>query len=745
MNGTEYEIVPAEVVRVDFDGRDKEKLYSITCKLMGAYGTQSPYNIVQARALDANIKNIPIEGEVVILMKGPTAYNSANRTGQEFYYTNPVSIQSSVHHNGIPGVTQINTAQSPKDTTARTNARDGLTNQVQNRLQVSKTIDAGFPERLDVYPIQPYSGDIILEGRWGQSIRFGSTVDERRIYPQKPKWKKGLGQTGNPILIISNGTNPKEKPYNEFIIEDPDDDDAAIWMTSGQNLPFKPASGVTPAMVNRNVDLYKTNEFAGNQVLIATDRIIFNARRQEILAFSKEGIGLSAEKGITIDGGQVVELESQRINLGINAVSPVLLGDRTLQWLGNLCDALIDAMNAITQQTHPTGTGPSGPPINAGVFNVVKSDLQSLKSGLKRLPSDLVFVCESPGGPAAADEKKAKDREQNGEGYVQTSDERQSAGDRAREVHTPDNFVEERPVVNVVTMITEIDSVKKEKQAIIEELTGQTIQLQPNTSTPPEPENGLTGGTGATGGADTTGGTGATGGTDTTGGTGATGGTDNLIPGTDISYESLGLTKESLKQNDDGSFDYTGNVSLKRRTVNGQRLTKIPIKFRYVSGNFICSSMGLSNLENCPKTIDGDFDASENNLKTLQGGPITVGGSYSVYLNDLTSLNGSPSNIPNDFDAGSNFITSLVGGPTKVGRNYSCDNCESLKSLAGAPKEIPLNLYANGCNLTDATIFDGVDILRVMNIIDVSSQISGKKLNEEDVKTTTGAKYVVIS
>lgn len=735
MNGTEYEIVPAEVVRVDFDGRDKEKLYSITCKLMGAYGTQSPFNIVQARALDANIKNIPIEGEVVILMKGPTAYNSANRTGQEFYYTNPVSIQSSVHHNGIPGVTQINTAQTPKDTNARTNARDGLTNQVQNRLQVTKTIDAGFPERLDVYPIQPYSGDIILEGRWGQSIRFGSTVDERRVYPQKPKWKKGLGQTGNPILIISNGTNPKDKPYNEFIIEDPDDDDAAIWMTSGQNLPFKPASGVTPAMINRNVDLYKKNEFAGNQVLIATDRIIFNARRQEILAFSKEGIGLSAEKGITIDGGQVVELESQRINLGINAVSPVLLGDRTLQWLGDLCDALIDAMNAITQQTHPTGTGPSGPPINSGVFNVVKSDLQSLKSGLKRLPSDLVFVCESPGGPSAADEKKAKDREQNGEGYVQTSDERQSAGDRAREVHTPDNFVEERPVVNVVTMITEIDSVKKEKQAIIEELTGQTIQLQPNTSTPPEPEDGLNEGTDSTDGS-----------TDgSTGGTGDTGGTDNLIPGTDITYESLGLKKENLKQNDDGSFDYNGNVSLRRRTVNGNPLNRIPIKFRYVSGNFVCSNMGLSNLENCPTTIDGDFDASENNLKTLQGGPITVGKSYSVFLNDLTSLNGSPKNIPGDFDAGSNFITTLVGGPEKVGKSYSCDNCEQLKSLAGIPREIPLNLYVNGCNLTDETIFDGVDIIRVMNIIDVRDQISGKKLNEEDVKTTTGANYVVIS
>ena len=682
---------------------------------MGAYGSQSPYNIVQARALDANIKNIPIEGEVVILMKGPTAYNSANRTGQEFYYTNPVSIQSSIHHNGIPGVTQINTGQTPKNATARENARDGLTNQVVNRLQVTKTIDAGFPERLDVYPIQPYSGDIIFEGRWGQSIRFGSTIDERRTYPQKPKWKKGLGQTGNPILIISNGTNPKEKPYNEFIIEDPDDDDSAIWMTSGQNLPFKPSSGITPAMVNRNVDLYKTNEFAGNQVLIASDRIIFNARKQEILAFSKEGIGLSAEKGITLDGGQVVEVESQRINLGINAVSPVLLGDRTLDWLSKLCDALIDAMTAITQQTHPTGTGPSGPPINAGVFNVVKGDLQSLRGTLKNLPSDLVFVCENPGGPSAKETKESKQREEKKEGYVKPPGETPSAFER---LNTPVGLPqEEKPVINVVTLMTDINNVREEKRKLLEELTGETLSMQ---SDQPNVETGGTGATGGTGG-------------------------EEIIPGTQIPYISLGLNKELLKQNDDGTFDYTGNVSLKNREVNGQNVNSIPIKFRYVSGNFNCSGIGLTNLENCPKTIGGDFDASENSLKTLQGGPTDVGGTYNVYLNDLTSLSGAPSEIKKDFDAAANPFSSLQGGPTKVGRSYDVSLCSNLKSLAGIPKEIPMNLDIHDCNLNDDTIFDGVEILRVKNMITAHKQASGKILNAEEIKSFTGARYVTVT
>ena len=92
INGSEYENVPAEVVQVDFTGADKEKLYTIYCKLLGSFGSQTQNNVISARALDANIKNIPIKGEVVMLIKGPTAYNSALRTGQEYYYTNPISI-----------------------------------------------------------------------------------------------------------------------------------------------------------------------------------------------------------------------------------------------------------------------------------------------------------------------------------------------------------------------------------------------------------------------------------------------------------------------------------------------------------------------------------------------------------------------------------------------------------------------------------------------------------------------------
>lgn len=415
LNGQEYELVTAEVIDVDFSGKNKEKLYTIKCKILGSFGSQASISTIQARALDANLKNIPIAGEVVLLLKGPTAYNTYLGTGQEYYFTNPISIQSSVHLNGLPGVSETLPKSDSNNKDKRENSQIGVTTKTSKNKNISTTIDPTFGERLDVRPVQPYSGDIILEGRWGQSIRFGSSIDERREYPIPPYWKPGLGNIGNPILIISNGNNAGKAKNNEFISENPDTDDASIWMTSGHSVKFTPASTYTPSIKDKSVDLYSKNQFGGNQVIIASDRLVFNARKQELIAFSKEGIGLSSEKAISIDGRQVVETESKRINLGVNAKSPILLGDRTMDWLNELCNILSSFLTTVTQITVPTGVGPSGFPINNPAFINLKSQVKGIQQKIEKLQSQLAFVNEFTNGPSEEAKAKEQEREQKQE------------------------------------------------------------------------------------------------------------------------------------------------------------------------------------------------------------------------------------------------------------------------------------------------------------------------------------------
>lgn len=465
LDGFAREWFPAEVLDVDYEGINKSTLYSVLCRYAGAPG-HNRKDVIRARALDINIKVIPVRGEIILVTKAPAPEASAGGLSQEYYYSNPVSIQSSVHHNGLPGLTAWIENYTAGSSEARTDAYDGLTHDTSKNLGVNYPIDPIFVERNDVYPVQPYSGDIIIEGRWGQSIRFGSTLDERRKYPQVPTWKKGLGATGNPILIISNGTNPENLPRNEFILENIDKDDSAIWMTSGQYVKFEPASTYTPSITDKSINLFTKNEYGGNAVMIASDRIVFNARRQEIIGFSKEGIGFSSEKGISLDGKQVVEIESeQKISLGINAIEPILLGKRTMNWLDSLCQVLMNVTRAITEQTHPTGTGPSGIPINVSKFSNAYTQLNELKNSITKLPSQLAFVNEKSGGPSAAEVAQAE--------VVVMKSELNSGGDddNTKLVNLEDEkFVEP----DVLTLVQEMSDIEKEKAKIMDDILGET-------------------------------------------------------------------------------------------------------------------------------------------------------------------------------------------------------------------------------------------------------------------------------
>lgn len=404
LDGNEYEYFPAEVKDVDYTDRDPQRLYKIKCSLIGAFGSMAHGAILEARPLNSNIKHLPIIGEVVLITKSTSAYANGISPSQDYYYTSPISIQSHVHHNGIPGVTKIpiSLRQKVNSQETRENSIDGITNTPKDRLLTGEEIDPYFPERTDVYPIQPYPGDIIFEGRWGQSIRFGSTIDTRNIFNVYPLWSAGQGASGNPITIISNGTNPTPKGMNSFTIENPDKDDSSIWLTSGQTLRFNPASRTYPSIRSKKINSYRDTQYAGNQILIASERIILNARENEIIGFSKRGVGFSSEGSISLDGKNFVEAEARRINLGVNAVSPALLGDKTMVWLEQLCTLLTDLIDTIVGATYPTPLGPTtGPPLNMSKFLSISSEVDTIKDKIDTLKSNLVFLNENSGGPSS--------------------------------------------------------------------------------------------------------------------------------------------------------------------------------------------------------------------------------------------------------------------------------------------------------------------------------------------------------
>lgn len=102
------------------------------------------------------------------------------------------------------------------------------------------------------------------------------------------------------------------------------------------------------------------------------------------------------------------------------------------------------------------------------------------------------------------------------------------------------------------------------------------------------------------------------------------------------SFQSEAKIKEICKKygienytvNSDGLIDVNGGVDLRYL-----KLTKLPIKFGTVSGDFYCNSNKLTTLEGSPNHVGGDFYCADNKLTTLEGAPNHVGGNLDCTYN----------------------------------------------------------------------------------------------------------------
>ena len=79
-------------------------------------------------------------------------------------------------------------------------------------------------------------------------------------------------------------------------------------------------------------------------------------------------------------------------------------------------------------------------------------------------------------------------------------------------------------------------------------------------------------------------------------------------------------------------------------------LTKLPINFTEVGGNFDCAYNELTSLEGVPKKVGGSFYCWKNFLTDLAGAPEKVGGSFDCSKNPLKSTKGKPEYIGGEFE-----------------------------------------------------------------------------------------------
>jgi hypothetical protein len=334
---------------------------------------------------DKNNLTFPIEGETVLIIQNENEFFWLPYTVTQYpnyredYKTSEKSKERSVEN-------ATNTTKSQNYSEVK---NTGTTNTEASKQDSEKTT---YKINEKIKFLNPKSGDTILSGRVGNTIRFSEfhlTED---------------GKTSSPSILIRNKQNPEldAKKIGELVDEDINKDGTSVYIVSGKTkVPFK-----------ETIKQGKTafggypSDFSGDQLFINSDRIVLSAKAKEFIIFGKGSTGIITDGTFTVDAAKPIHLHSSgnvtiesaggnqiflnsnsgKVFLGKNSgagaagasVQNMVLG-------GELIEILTELISAILNQTYWTPSGPTDygmppGPINNSEFTTVQSKLNKLLS-----------------------------------------------------------------------------------------------------------------------------------------------------------------------------------------------------------------------------------------------------------------------------------------------------------------------------------------------------------------------------
>lgn len=324
-------------------------------------------NLIWAYPLDSGISEYPLINEIVIVMK----YNN------KYFYTRKLNTKN------LPNEAvdfAVNSTLSGQENTelysdSPYGGRQSQTN--YNGLTGYKGV-AGKYYKINnrIRRIKRREGDMVLESRFGQSIRFGA-YDETRENDRGTSEYSDFG--GNPMIIIRNrqrkllkeneelrlnnapypagvitGT-PEEKNAGGYILEDINHDGSSIYITSGQTISkwvttcYKKMFGTGEEVEAFNgTTSFKYPELSGNQIIIQSDRLVLSSRYGETFHYSKKRYSVVTDSEYAVDAHQQIVfntntktvINSPAIYLGEYDATgePAVLGQTLANWLYDLCN-----------------------------------------------------------------------------------------------------------------------------------------------------------------------------------------------------------------------------------------------------------------------------------------------------------------------------------------------------------------------------------------------------------------------
>jgi hypothetical protein len=335
---------------------------------------------------DSQQKTYPLVNEIVLLFSLPNQQMGANTSNQSYFYLKPLGIWNHPHHDAYPNLVTSNNPQQSQDYKATDQGVVRRVTDNSTEIELNSPVNPSqntFVEKADIHPLMPYMGDSLLEGRHGQSLRFGSTAKSQSEISNN--WS-AAGTNGDPITILRNGQPTKVSDRGWIpIVENISQDLSSIYLTSYQKIPF--------SIANENFISYTTPpttpaQYINPQIILNSDRIVINAKNDSVLISGQNSVGISSNGSINIESTSEINIASKLTRLGSKSANQsVLRGDETVEYLKILINELQNIAEALkVVQDWPGGAPVPNPVVLTAansalqVFNNVYNQIDSVKS-----------------------------------------------------------------------------------------------------------------------------------------------------------------------------------------------------------------------------------------------------------------------------------------------------------------------------------------------------------------------------
>lgn len=329
----------------------------------------------------------PLVNEMVLIFKLPNSNIGRNTAEESYYYINMISLWNHPHHNAYPNPVTSNTLPESQQRDYKQTSGGSVRRVTDEETGIDLNSDinlsqATFEERNNIHPLLPFAGDIIHQGRWGNSLRFGSTAATADT--QLNGWSS-VGDNGDPITIFRNGQplNSSDEGW-KHITEEINQDLSSIYLTSYQSIGLNPSSENYRSFSTLPISI---SSFTNPQIILNSDRVIINAKTDSVLLSAQKSISLSTNESVNINT-KTLSIDAGSIKLGSkDAPESVVRGDTLFFQLNGICNALTSMLEILsTSKTYINGV-PANDIKSNQVYSSVKNQIEQIQEYLPEMLS----------------------------------------------------------------------------------------------------------------------------------------------------------------------------------------------------------------------------------------------------------------------------------------------------------------------------------------------------------------------